>query len=232
MPIVSQTCNRISDTTDPFFYFVHLNDAHLPYSPVSPYHNQFSEKSPLRLFWSRVYTQRKLYGSNRDRNRKLSELEKEALYSLYLACVRQVDDYVQRIIDCLKKNGKFENTVIAIFGDHGEGFGEHGRYGHHLLETTVTHVPLVIYDPTNTLTRDEIDNPTQLLDLYPTLASIMGVDVPETRARNLISESRELAFAHDCSPSSEPHINRRAVYRSRNDYLIWNQETDEYMVRV
>src|SRR5215210_7125992 len=52
----------------------------------------------------------------------------DALVNSYLNCMRLQDIFLQNLIDQYKELGLYDNTIFVIYGDHGEGFGEHGRY--------------------------------------------------------------------------------------------------------
>ncbi len=56
-----------------------------------------------------------------------------------------LDHYIGRIIDKLKKDGVYDNTVIVVTSDHGQNFGEDHYYGHGiLLSDSLVRVPLII----------------------------------------------------------------------------------------
>lgn len=62
--------------------------------------------------------------------------DREALYD---AEIWGVDRQIGRIVDALKKQGMWENTIIFITGDHGEEFEEHGKryHGSNLYEPQI-----------------------------------------------------------------------------------------------
>ena len=66
----------------------------------------------------------------------------------YLNSVRYLDFFLKNLIEQYKKLGLYENTIFIIFGDHGEGFGEHGRYVHedNPYEESLK-IPLIIHAP-------------------------------------------------------------------------------------
>lgn len=60
------------------------------------------------------------------------------------------------------------NTVIAVVGDHGEQFGEHGFGGHgNSVYRQVLHVPLILKIPGHAAAR--VHEPVSITDLYPSL---------------------------------------------------------------
>ncbi len=47
-------------------------------------------------------------------------------YKRYAETLLAVDEGIGQIIELLKKKGLYENTLIAVMGDNGFAFGEHG----------------------------------------------------------------------------------------------------------
>ena len=79
----------------------------------------------------------------------------EAVESLYDGAIHQLDSSLNNLINELKDAGEFDNTLLIVTSDHGEGFGESDRiipglrianhnYGIHEV---LTHVPLVVKWP-------------------------------------------------------------------------------------
>lgn len=226
---VEYALDEISGCADPFCFFVHLNDAHWPYSPTAPYHKRFTARSWPHLFWNRVHTQRKLYpGGATERQYQPSAAAIEATKELYLGCVRQTDSHLERLIRGLEELDLLGETIVVVFGDHGEAFGESGLFGHSGCPIPeVAHVPLVISDPTGRIPRGRVDDPVQLNDLYPTLAEIARVDVPTTRSVSLLSESRDFAFTHvfDSDVDVADAAKFYGVWRTAEDYYIWDESS-------
>ncbi len=66
----------------------------------------------------------------------------------YAAAVAAMDEQIGRLVDGLAAAGLFEETVIVVAGDHGEGLMEHGelQHGVNIFEELV-HVPLIVLAP-------------------------------------------------------------------------------------
>jgi len=92
---------------------------------------------------------------------------------LYDHEVRYTDHHIGRLIDDLKQRGLYDRTIIAVTGDHGEGFGEHGidLHGYHLYAAQ-TRVPLLVRVPGVAPSR--IQMPAAHVDLVPTLVNLLG----------------------------------------------------------
>ncbi len=57
----------------------------------------------------------------------------------YYACVSYSDAQIGKLIDALKKNGLYDNTIIILWGDHGWHLGDQRVWGKHtVLETAAS----------------------------------------------------------------------------------------------
>ena len=55
------------------------------------------------------------------------ELGSDFAGNAYEAEIAFADQHLGRLIAWLEEHNKLENTIVVIFGDHGEGLGEHGE---------------------------------------------------------------------------------------------------------
>ncbi|SOE22888.1 Arylsulfatase A [Spirosomataceae bacterium TFI 002] len=93
----------------------------------------------------------------------------------YLASTTFVDHYVGQVLDALAKSPYKDNTIVVLYSDHGYRLGEKGTFAKHCLWQTGTHVPLII----KTLSPQKgsrTNQPVELLDIYPTLVELCGLD--------------------------------------------------------
>lgn len=99
----------------------------------------------------------------------------------YLASVSYVDALLGKMISALDEAGIRENTIIIVWGDHGWHLGDMGVWGKATNYEIAARVPLMIWTPdmadqhrgkqTNAL--------VELVDMYPTLCELAGIDLPE-----------------------------------------------------
>jgi arylsulfatase A-like enzyme len=96
----------------------------------------------------------------------------------YLNSVRYLDFFLKNLIEQYKKLGLYENTMFIIFGDHGEGFGEHGRYVHedNPYEESLK-VPLIIHAPWRFQHGERVEELSNLTDILPTVLDLLGYEV-------------------------------------------------------
>ena len=99
--------------------------------------------------------------------------------SEYNAKLRIVDQQIGRIVQMVEEQKIFDDTLIAITGDHGEAFGEHGYHRHSnaaLYDEEIV-VPLLICCP-GFPTAKEIPTQVRTIDVAPTLAELATLDIP------------------------------------------------------
>lgn len=121
----------------------------------------------------------------------------------HLAGVNYVDSFLERLIEGHGRLGKLDNTLFVVVGDHGEGFGEHGRSQHDLvIYEEGLHVPAVLYGP-GVLgdRRGWIEGARSQHDLLPTLLELVGLEVEAGRLEGtslLHPVEADRALRHAC----------------------------------
>ena len=92
--------------------------------------------------------------------------------------IARSDELAGQFLDELKRLGLYNRTVLVIFSDNGEEFGEHGSTSHATtLYQEQVHVPLIIRGPG--LEPGRVDEFVSLADLLPTVLDILGIEPPE-----------------------------------------------------
>lgn len=111
--------------------------------------------------------------------------EWKPLVQSYLACVSFVDDQLGRVLDAIEKRDDADNTFIVLFSDHGFHLGEKERFAKRSLWRDGVGTPLIIVGPG--IDGGKVcDQPVQLLDIFPTLLDLTGLDpVPSHEGRSL-----------------------------------------------
>jgi arylsulfatase A-like enzyme len=119
--------------------------------------------------------------------------------------VRYLDFFVKNVIDQYKQLGLYNNTIFVIYGDHGEGFGEHDLYQHDdTIYEEGLRIPLIIHDPQRFQDGKRVDTLANQLDILPTIFDLLGYEVKgdEYPGRSLLAppdRDRTLFFScfHD-----------------------------------
>lgn len=116
--------------------------------------------------------------------------EHKNLVRAYLASITFMDHQVGRVLDALNDSPHADNTVVCLWSDHGFHLGEKEMMGKTTLWERSTRVPLIFSG--NGIRPGTCDQPVELLDIYPTLADLAGLPVPDSvqgvSLRSLISD--------------------------------------------
>jgi choline-sulfatase len=84
--------------------------------------------------------------------------------------VAEADRQLGRVLGAVRD--RTSSTLVAVTGDHGEAFGEHGEIAHSIfVYDTTLRVPLVLAGPA--VPRRRIDAPVSHVDLAPTLLRLL-----------------------------------------------------------
>ena len=172
--------------TRPFFLGLGFHNPHLPFAAP----DRFFEMYPLSSIplpdapagnaqetpaFVRSVMPRKLAG------RPITPDLARTLIRAYRACCSHVDACIGQVLDALKKNNLNENTIVVLWSDHGFLLGEHGAWGKNCLFEEACHVPLIVTVPgADYAQAKRCDALVELVDLYPTLAELCGLPIPDT----------------------------------------------------
>ncbi len=90
------------------------------------------------------------------------------------------DEVVGGLLRELEELGVYQSALIVLLSDHGEGLGEHGEDEHGLfLYRSTLQVPLIIKLPGNQRAGATVANPVQLIDVAPTILSLLGLPLDD-----------------------------------------------------
>jgi Sulfatase len=147
----------------PYFLALNYFDAHDPYFVKSECRDRFfkgfSEADRLQLFALAHTSVKGVYERN----------FLERIHGQYRAATHCLDRSLGELFGALASEADSENTIVAIVGDHGEQFGEHGLLGHgNSVYAPVLRVPLIIKIPGKTPGR--VTDPVSITGLYYTLS--------------------------------------------------------------
>jgi iduronate 2-sulfatase len=130
----------------------------------------------------------------------------------YYASVAYMDAQVGKVLGALEKSGEADNTIVIFTSDHGYHLGEHDFWAKVSLRDESAMVPLIIRVPGKQPA--VCHSLVELLDLYPTVARLCGLEVPSRLQGKDISkllddpagEVRQAAFS--VAPSSKGFLLR------------------------
>ena len=105
--------------------------------------------------------------------------------SIYYGMVREVDDWIGKILQRVDDLGLADNTLIIFTSDHGEMLGDHGMHGKFVFYEGSVHVPLLMRLPGAIKPGTVIKAPASHIDLFPTILDYCGKTGNESEGRSL-----------------------------------------------
>jgi arylsulfatase A-like enzyme len=167
--------DRVGDRR--FFLWLHLISPHADYNPPPPHHTAFTGagRSPLTGSMSQLV-------NLRARGARLADADVAHVVGLYDGEVAYADAQVSRLLDALRARGLEERTLVVLTADHGEDLHDHNQYFFHSpsMYSSSLHVPLVLSWPGGLPRGVRTDHPASLVDLAPTVLSLLGLPSPSS----------------------------------------------------
>ena len=156
----------------PFYLFINYYDVHDPYLVPAHHASRFGDVSPWAI--ARVISAIDMENNPLH----VSADDQERFITGYDNCLAFLDASVGELLDSLSRLPGWENTIVIITSDHGEGLGEHGSYGHGSnLYREVLHVPLMILGP-KIPAGIRISSLVSLQELFETVLQLAGMNNP------------------------------------------------------
>lgn len=107
------------------------------------------------------------------------ETEWKYMVQSYLACINYVDTQIGLFLEALKSNPRGRDTVIVLTGDHGWNLGEKEHWCKAALWRNTTRVPYIVVVPGVTKEGSVNNQPISLVDTFPTLCDLGGIEKPD-----------------------------------------------------
>lgn len=167
----------------PFFVFVNLLEAHLPYDPPPDYRaahlRDLRSDDKVTIDWGMEF------------NAGLHPTESvdwDRVRRLYAGDVSTADGLLAQVAALLEREGVDRNTVLVVTSDHGENLGEHDLIEHQFsVHETLLSVPLVIRAP-GRLPTGVREEPVMLTDVFATILAFAGIEHPTPKqSRSLLA---------------------------------------------
>jgi arylsulfatase A-like enzyme len=164
---------------EPFFLAVGFVRPHVPFVSPRAYYEPYE--------WNNIVLPEKVAGDWDDIpkaginyrtsvNLNLNTEQEKKAVAAYYASVAFMDAQVGKVLDTLREEGLEDNTIVIFTSDHGFHLCEHDFWMKVGLMDESSRVPLIISVPGKKPA--VCDSFTELIDLYPTVAELCGLDVP------------------------------------------------------
>ncbi|MCP4297328.1 MAG: sulfatase, partial [Proteobacteria bacterium] len=162
---------------EPFFLAVGFVRPHVPFVAPKRYFEPYPYKDivmpdVIENDWNDIPKMGINYVTSK--NAKMTAEQEKKAVAAYYASVSFMDDQVGKVLQTLKEEGLEENTIVVFTSDHGFHLGEHKFWMKVSLHEESVRVPMIIKVPGKKPT--VCNNFTELIDLYPTLANLAGLE--------------------------------------------------------
>lgn len=180
----------------PFFMFVGLMYPHPPYQVEQKYYDLIDKsKLPLRRHNIRP-------GDNKPsmeqgladalRVKDWNEDRMDELRAVYLGMCAKVDDQLGRVVQALKAEHIYDDTIILFFSDHGDYTGDYGivEKAQNCFPECLVNVPLLIKPQKGVTTDCGINEQlVELTDICATVADFSNIDIQRTTFSKSLRET-------------------------------------------
>ncbi len=167
-------------------WMLHLSyiKPHWPYIAQARYHNMFSREdvqAPIRSDTERdddhpVY---KGYRAHPEGVAFSRDADRFNVIPAYMGLVKQVDDYIGKLLAFLKEQGRLDDTMIVFTADHSDYLGDHWLGEKEFMYEQGVRIPLIVADPSAPKAHGTTSKAlVEAIDLVPTFIETMGLPVP------------------------------------------------------
>lgn len=153
-----------------FFLMVESFSPHEPFDCPDYIKEKFGEKSVERdWYWPS-------YHSVTESQPQLDRLRLQYKMALYYA-----DRCLGEFVKILKETGVWDDCCFILTTDHGHMLGEHDYTGKNTepFYNEMAHIPLLVHMPGQSGSKQE-KSLTQIIDIYPTILQLYGINVSES----------------------------------------------------
>ncbi len=151
----------------------------------------------------------------------------ERVIQAYLASVSFADAQIGRVLDALDSSEYAENTVVALWSDHGMHFGEKNYWKKGTLWEEATRVPLIVAGPGVAESGSISEHPVDLVNLYPTLADMCDLPVDDSLDGVSLRPLLEDPDAEWDRPALMNHRDANAVRYQNWRYIRYGDGSEE-----
>lgn len=127
-----------------------------------------------------------LAGQKRGPNRYFAHIQEHKQWKQgiqgYLASIAFADAMIGRVLDALERGPNRDNTIVALWSDHGWHLGEKQHWQKYTAWRVCTRVPLIVRVPSGspglpagTTAGSSCSKPVNLLSLFPTFTELAGL---------------------------------------------------------
>jgi iduronate 2-sulfatase len=183
-----QVMEQIKDK--PFFLAVGFHKPHMPWVAPKKYRDMYSDADIHLAEYQQLPEGAPAFASNEAGEFRSykgvpkegpipEDIQRAGIHS-YFACISYTDAQIGKVLAELDRLDLRKNTVVILWGDHGYQLGEHGTWNKRTNWEVAARVPLMISVPGQQHAGEKTDALVELVDMYPTLVELCGLEPPAT----------------------------------------------------
>jgi arylsulfatase A-like enzyme len=141
----------------------------------------------------------------------------------YYAAISFIDTEVGKLLKGLKKAGLDDNTIVVFTGDQGFQLGEHGHWHKSTFFEDASRVPLIIADLRTSPSEHMSFVLCGLIDLYPTLCELTGIQPPyKVSGQSLVRQLKDASFPGRQQVLTQGNPGGASIRTERYRYTEWD----------
>lgn len=170
---------RATDPAKPALIYINTVDPHVPYDPPDDILKKYHQGGKVGKVSPRGTGQ--LLHDMAGGSMRLSPEEADYLHALYKGEITYNDVWFGKMLADLEALGIRDKTMIIVTSDHGEEFGEYGRYGHGVsVNQELIDVPFLISYTPWTKSGVKVHQDVEVVDVLPTALDAVGQKSADT----------------------------------------------------
>jgi choline-sulfatase len=167
-----------SASSEPWLHFAGYTQPHWPYVVPKKYLTLY-DPDEIDLSGDAHFPNPALHPAVREfqstRPFEMNEARLRKIIAAYYGMISCLDDMIGELLAELRQQGLYDNTYVIFTADHGGSLGEHGLFDKQTSYEASVGIPLAIRGP-GIAAGQRIDSPVSLVDLYPTLLAMGGLE--------------------------------------------------------
>lgn len=170
---------RGRDRSKPLLLSAMFVAPHPPLDVPEPWYSMYKDE-PLPdnvAQWSYGQSPLQLYNLTGAIGNSYSKEQWQSIWQVYLGLVSLLDYCVGQLIDELKEQGIYDDTLLIFTSDHGEMLGSHRLYQKMCMYEESVRTPLAMKFPkASSVSPQTIAEPVSAVDVMPTLADYLQLE--------------------------------------------------------
>lgn len=172
----------------PFSITCSFHFPHAPMLPPVPYYNRYPVEQMVPPVSITNDMENSPYKKTNGRLQLTEYADPEKIkymISSYYGLIKEIDDWVGKILDKLDELGLTDHTLVIFTSDHGEMLGAHGMREKNVFYEESSHIPLLIRFPNEIKSNTTVDRYISLVDLFPAILDYLKINEHSSDGKSL-----------------------------------------------